>query len=206
MFSIDPITQSLNFLGHTDLQRNTAAPVFSKQLFVNYCPGRGQRLQFNVYSAAWDDDSQDNGISETDRQGSVMIALDKIASLYAVGGNSGRTNFTPIQLELPLWHDNDVRLQAQLQQRQSTLRCSIKASDETVSTAALRGPQAQELTFEQALDAMRKGCTMLKYAFTSDAKPDKRQLFYDSSEGAMGTSQFELRGNTHTLAESMQRL
>src|SRR4051794_31212907 len=145
VFSVDSITGHLNFLCHTEYQKLNSSPNFTKPLYLNYLTGRNQKIQLNVYNAKWSETdeasghSATNSIAEEDRIGSVVIALDKIPSL------SNRVSFIPLQLELPLWHDTNVRLNAKLQQRTSTIRVGFKASDPSSSVGPLKGPNTEHL-------------------------------------------------------------
>lgn len=180
MFAVDPITGDLNFLSHTELQRNTGNPKFDKKLQVNYFPGRGQKLHFNVYSAPWNDDGVDNDIGEQDRVGSVIVALDKVPSLSA-----NRLEFIPVKMELPLWHDTDLRLNSVLQKQGTAILIDFNV-EEGIDTSARTGPRA-ELSFTQCVTLMSKGANFLKYRFSSSGAPQKRFIFYESGDGTMGS-------------------
>ena len=179
MFGIDAVSGALNFLSHTELQRSTGQPRFDKRLHLNYYPNRNQKIHFNVYSAPWRDDGVDNDICEEDRVGSVIVSLDKIPSLQS------RSNFVPVKIELPLWHDTDLKLHSALQKQGTAILIEFHAQ-EGVDTGPMSGPKS-EMTYAESIAMMTHGALFLKYRFSSNGKPQQRFVFYDKSEGPMGS-------------------
>lgn len=179
MFGIDAVTGGLNFLAHTELQRSTGHPRFDKKLHLNYFPGRNQKVHFNVYSAPTTDDGSDHDICEEDRVGSVIVALDKIPSLQS------RMNFVPIKIELPLWHDTDMKLLAALQKQGTAILIEFHAQ-EGIDTGPMSGPKS-EMTYLESIELMTKGANFLKYRFSSSGKPQNRFVFYEKADGPMGS-------------------
>ena len=179
MFGIDAVSGALNFLAHTELLRATGHPRFEKRLMLNYFPQRGQKVQFNVYSAPWRDDGVDNDICEEDRIGSVIVSLDKIPSLHS------RVNFVPIKVELPLWHDTDPRLHQSLQRQGTAILIEFHAQ-EGMDTGPMAGPKS-EMTYMESIAMMTQGAVFLKYRFSSNGKPQQRFVFYDKADGVMGS-------------------
>lgn len=156
-------------------------PTFTRFLSCNYYPGRNQKLQLNIYSAPFNDLELDNSIHEEDRVGSVIIAMDKVVPV-----NSLSKRFAPLNVELPLWHDIDSATNDRLQALGSTVRISFKYSDNQSGDVADVGPNADQNT-HQSLAIMLAGSEFLKYPFGSSSAPQKRFVWYDKTEGPMGT-------------------
>ena len=177
MFGIDGISGALNFLSHTELQRSTSVPRFEKKLHLNYYPGRNQKLQFNVYSIPLRDAETD--ICEEDRVGSVIVSLDKIPSLQS------RSSFTPVKIELPLWHDTDLKLHQALQKQGTAIMLEFHA-EEGLDSAPMSGPKS-EMTYLESISMMTAGANFLKYRFSSSGRPQQRFVFYEKADGPMGS-------------------
>jgi hypothetical protein len=180
LFSIDNTTGALVFLSHTEVKRCSGSCIFDKRMFCNYYSGRHQKLQVNVYAVNWSDDGVDNAICEEDRIGSVIIQLDKITALQS------QINFVPVNLELPLWHDTDNNINTRLTQMKSCLKVQFRAQD-GVDIGPRTGPQIKQMTLQEAIHMMEKGCVFKKYPYSSNSAPSKRFVFYDRTAGDLGS-------------------
>lgn len=164
------------------IDSSTTAPKFSKLLTCNYFPGRNQKLQLNIYSAPWKDNEVDNSIHEVDRIGSVIIAMDKVVPVNALDAKS----FSPISVELPLWHDTDSIGNDKLQALGSAMKIAFKCSENQPEDLGPVGPRTDQ-NVHQALAIMLQGSEFLKYPFGSSGAPQKRYVWYDKKDGPMGT-------------------
>jgi len=183
VFAIDAQTGELEFLAHTEVQRNAPHPKFHKLLDCHFYPGRNQKLQLNIYSAPWKDNIVDNSIKDEDRIGSVIIALDKAVPVNALD----RHSFAPVSVELPLWHDTEPGLNDKLAAAGAHMKVAFKAAEhQPEQFFAGQGPQADQ-NIHQALAMMLAGGEFLKYPFGSSGAPQKRFVWYDKNDGPMGT-------------------